>query len=116
MTATKISDLPAATTIASGDLIPVVADPSGSPATKKITLSNFYANVVVTAKFSNTVTLAANVSSTTNLTANNLFINYRTTPSTSGDAVTQGKIWFDTSYIYVATANNTIKRAALSTF
>ncbi len=116
MTATKITDLPAATTIASGDLIPVVADPSGSPATKKITFSNFYANVVVTAKFSNTVTLAANVSSTTNFTANNLFINYRTTPSTSADVVTQGKMWFDNTYIYCATTNNTIKRVQLTTF
>lgn len=110
MTATKITDLPAATTIASGDLIPIVADPSGSPTTKKITLTNFYANVVVTAKFANSVT------STASLTANNLYISYRTTPSSATDSVTQGKIWFDNSYIYVATANNTIKRVAISTF
>lgn len=116
MTATKISEMTAATTIASGDLIPVVADPGGSPANRKITYSNFYANVAVTAKFSNTLTLAANVTSSASLTANNLYVTYRTTPSTSTDTVTSGKIWFDTSYLYVATAGNTIKRVALDTF
>lgn len=116
MTATKISELTAATTMAAADLIPIVADPSGSPATKKITLSNFYANVVVTAKFSNTVTLAANVSSSASFTANNLFISYNATPASSGDTVSSGKIWFDTNYVYVAVANNTIKRITLSSF
>ena len=116
MTDTKITELTAATTMASGDLIPIVADPSGSPATKKITLANFYSNVVVTAKFSNTVTLAANANSTSNITANNLFITYRTTPASSGETVTGGKIWFDSTYLYVATSNNTIKRVTLDTF
>lgn len=40
MTATKISELTAATTIAPTDLIPIVSDPSGSPTTKKITANN----------------------------------------------------------------------------
>lgn len=110
MTTIKISDLPAASTLTSGDLIPVVANTAGLPSTKKISLSNFYSNVIVTAKFANSVTF------TTSLTANNLYINYRTTPTSSTDSVTQGKVWFDNSYIYVATANNTIKRVAISTF
>lgn len=116
MTATKISGLTAATSIASGDLIPIVSDPSGSPSTKKITLANFYSNVTVTATFSNTVTCSANASVTGNLTANNLYLSNRTTPSTSTDTVAAGKIWFDSNYIYVSTGTNTIKRAALSAF
>jgi len=116
MTDTKISELTAATAMASGDLIPIVADPSGSPATKKITLSNFYANVVVTAKFANTVSFTSNVSSNASLNAYNLYISYRTTPASSGDTVTNGKLWFDENYLYVSTNTNVIKRVTLSTF
>jgi len=116
MTATKISGLTAATSIASGDLIPIVSDPTGSPSTKKITFSNFYSNVSVTATFSNTVTCTANVSMTGSLVANNIYLSNRNTPASSSDVVSAGKIWFDTNYIYVATGTNTIKRAALSAF
>lgn len=116
MAATKISELTATTTLAANDLLVVVTDPAGSPATKKMTLSNFYSNVVVTAKFANTVTLTANVTSNSNFTANNLFITYRTTPASSGDTVTSGKIWFDSTYLYVATGTNTIKRITLNAF
>lgn len=116
MTDTKISELTAATTMASGDLIPIVSDPAGSPATKKITLANFYSNVVVTAKFANTVTLTAAVTSNNSLTANNLFITYRTTPASSGDTVTSGKLWFDETYLYVSTNTNVIKRVTLNAF
>lgn len=116
MASSKITDLTAATTIASGDLIPIVSDPSGSPATKKITLSNFYANVVVTAKFANTVTLTAAVTSNNSLTANNLYITYRSTPASSGDSVSNGKLWFDNNYLYVSTNTNVIKRVTLDTF
>lgn len=116
MAATKISDLPAATALASGDLIPVVLDPAGSPSTRKITVANFYSNVIVTAKFSNTLTFTANVTSSLNMTANNLYITYTGTPATANDAVIKGKVWYDTSYLYVAVANNTIKRVSLSSF
>ena len=116
MTATKITGLNEISYISANDVIPIVHDPAGSPTTVKITLTNFYANVVVSARFSNTVTLAANAVASQNFTANNLFLIYNTTPSTSGDTVTRGKIWFDSNYIYVATANNTIKRVALTAF
>ena len=116
MASSKITDLTAATTMASADLIPIVSDPAGSPATKKITLSNFYANVVVTAKFANTVTLTAAVTSNNSLTANNLYITYRSTPASSGDSVSNGKLWFDNNYLYVSTNTNVIKRVTLDTF
>lgn len=38
------------------------------------------------------------------------------TPSASTDACTAGQMWADTGFVYVCTATNTIKRAALSTF
>jgi hypothetical protein len=58
MTATKVTALTAATTVAANDLLYIVADPGGSPASKKITLANFFANVVSNTKFSNTVTFS----------------------------------------------------------
>ena len=116
MTATKITGLNEITYMSANDVIPIVHDPAGSPATVKITANSFFANVVVGARFSNTVTLAANSIASQNFTANNLFLIYNTTPGTSGDTVTRGKIWFDSNYIYVATANNTIKRVALTAF
>jgi hypothetical protein len=104
MTAYKITDLTAATTVANTDLLVVVTDPVANPTTKKITISNFFANVVVQARFANT------------LTSNTLIFGNRTTPSTSSDTVASGTMWFDTNYIYCATAANTIKRVALSSF
>ncbi|HEY0306842.1 MAG TPA: hypothetical protein VGB94_01655, partial [Acidobacteriaceae bacterium] len=38
------------------------------------------------------------------------------TPGSSSDACNAGQMWSDGSYIYVCTAKNTIKRAALSSF
>ena len=102
--------------MASGDLLPIVADPLGNPTNKKITLGNFYSNVAVAVTFSNTVSLSAPVTSTSNIVANNLFVSYSTTPSTSGDIVSRGKIWWDTNYIYVSVGTNTIKRVPLSSF
>ena len=116
MASSKITELTAANTIAVTDVLPFVSDPSGSPATKKITLSNFYANVVVTAKFANTVTLTAAVTSNNSLTANNLYITYRSTPASSGDSVSNGKLRFDNNYLYVSTNTNVIKRVTLDTF
>jgi len=40
----------------------------------------------------------------------------QSTPASSSAACTAGQMWTDASYIYVCTATNTIKRAALSSF
>lgn len=61
MTAIKVTALTAATTMAANDLLYIVADPGGSPTSKKITHANFFANVVSNTKFSNTVTFANTV-------------------------------------------------------
>lgn len=52
------------------------------------------------------------------LSANALVVTGNTTPanSTASSNLTPGMIFWDVNYIYVATANNTIKRATLSTF
>lgn len=55
--AKKISELTALTSASTDDLLVVVDDPSGSAATKKITVGNFYGNVQATTLFQNTVTV-----------------------------------------------------------
>ena len=104
----KISELDALTAPSNDDLLIVVDSPSSNATTRKVTVSNFLNNTAANVTISNT----------NYLTANNILISKNTTPanSTSITASLQGTFWFDANYIYVTTANGTIKRAALSTF
>lgn len=88
----KVTELTALTAPAGEDLLLIVDDPSGTPTTKKVTVSNLFGNV------------AANV------------VIYNNTPANSAITVKKGTIMFDSSYIYVAVANNTLKRVGLNTF
>lgn len=51
-----------------------------------------------------------------NVTANNLFINYDVTPTANNDNVGGRRIWWDASYLYVALSNTNIRRIPLETF
>jgi hypothetical protein len=68
MTATKVSALPAATTVAANDLLYVVSDPGGSPVSKKITYKNLFSNVSSNVHFSGN---SISISNTTLLTFDN---------------------------------------------
>ena len=73
-----------------------------------IAYSNVSGNAVQTSVsnlFANSILYAANIIST----------NF-TTPVNSVVPSQQGQIWFDTNYIYVAVANNVLKRCLLSSF
>jgi hypothetical protein len=63
MADTKITGLTAATSLATTDIIPVVTDPGGTPATKKITVANFKTAMAHTA--------ASATRASTDLTLNN---------------------------------------------
>lgn len=105
--AKKISELTALTAPSTDDLLVIVDDPAGNTATKKVTVQNFF----------NSSQANVTVANTYYLSANNLVIRRKTTPIvSSGTSDLQGSFWFDENYIYVAVANGTIKRAALSTF
>lgn len=82
----KVTELTLGSGIDADDLVAVVKDPDSSPSTVKVPLSALPLYAVAN------------------------------TPAASNDAVREGKFWFDDDYIYVATANNTIKRASLSSF
>jgi hypothetical protein len=90
--ALKISELTALTSISGDDLLVIVDDPSGTPTTKKVTVANLLGNS------------AANV------------VIQNVTPANGTITVTKGTIMFDSSFIYIATANNVIKKVALSAF
>lgn len=135
MSTKKITELNAANSVASSDLLVTVTSPSGSAATKKITVQNFFGNVSTSVAINNTATVSSSLtvtgivttqSNTNNfatINANNLVVNgsiYIPSGSTPANStsltITKGSIFYDSGYIYVAIANNTVKRAALSTF
>jgi len=122
----KVTELTAITSISGDDLLLVVNDPLGTPDSRKVTVANFFGGVASATTHNGTVTFNANTTiagSKSTVSANTTFSgNLRMTSDTpaSNNATSEGygvgSIWFDSDYIYVATANNTIKRAALSTF
>ena len=90
--ALKISELNAITAPSGDDILVIVDDPTGTPVTKKVTVANLLGN------------------SSANVVIQNV------TPANGTITVTKGTIMFDSSFIYIATANNVIKKVALSAF
>ena len=87
-------------TVASNVRVIVVTNAaSNSWALKAITVDNFLAN------------------STHDVKAANLVVTFSNTPANSTAlTIAGGQIFYDSNYLYVAVANNTVKRVALSTF
>ena len=94
----KGSELTETNILDSEDYIIVITNPDTNLIdTNKITKSNFFANV-------------------SRITTNTLIISSKTTPSNSTMTISRGNLFFDDDYLYVPTANNTIKRIALQAF
>jgi len=98
-TYTKVSELTALTNAASEDFLLIIDDPSGSAQSKKITVGNFLGNVSTNTVFN------ANVA-----------LKYSATPANSTITVSKGTILYDSDYLYIAVANNTLKRVTLESF
>jgi|DEB0MinimDraft_3_1074331.scaffolds.fasta_scaffold08760_4 hypothetical protein len=113
----KVSELPSLATLAAEDIFYVVDDPNGTPVSKGISVKNLFgtvpANTTFThfATFNNKVTAANGV--VTLATSTTVGSNNATTVLGAG---MQGSIFWDSDYLYVAVANNQIKRVALSAF
>ena len=130
MATKKITDLSAATSVSSDDLM-LVVDMAG-PTTYKITVANFFSSITANATFAanvalqgtttaNTLTATGNVTFNTAgfVTANNVIIKKSTTPSSSTDGANSslvGLMWTDANYIYVQANATYIKRVSLSSF
>lgn len=137
----KVSQLTALTSPAGEDLLLIVDDPSGTPVSKQVTLNSLFGSVAANASFSGTVAASANVtvsgsntsiSSNVNITSSSagsikvssgvVTLGAKTTVSSNnattvlGGGGLQGSIFWDENYLYVATSNTVVKRAALSTF
>lgn len=122
----KVTELTAITNVSGDDLLLVVNNPGGTPSSNKVTVANFFGNVVSETVHKGELKARANTDirgTKMTISANATFsADMRVTSSTpaSNNAGSEGHgkgaIWFDSNYIYVATANNQIKRAALSTF
>ena len=137
----KVSQLTALTSPIGEDLLMIVDSPSGTPVSKSITLNSFFGNVAANTSMSGTLTASANVtvsgsntsiSSNVNLTSTSagniktssgvVTLAKKTTVSSNnattvlGGGGLQGSIFWDDSYLYVATSNTQVKRVALSVF
>ena len=113
----KVSELPTLATAAGEDLIYVVDDPNGTPVSKKISLNSLLGSVPANTTFAQTATFNNKV------TVANGFVTLSTAKSvTSNNATTvlgagsQGSIFWDENFLYVAVSNTQIKRVALSVF
>lgn len=60
--------------------------------------------------------LSSNISISNTVSVFGVEVRNDATPANSTINVTKGSIWADSDYLYVAVANNTIKRIALETF
>lgn len=84
----KTSQLPQTALIANSDLFVVVRNPSTTPSTNTYSYGNLRASVVQQYTPANSISIVAN----------------------------QGLLFYDSSYLYITTANNYVKRVALSSF
>lgn len=88
----KISELPIINSALSNDRIVILKNPNSAPATVTISVSNLLGN-----------------------SSANLVIQEVNVPNSS-ITVKKGTIFYDQDYLYIAVANNTIKRINLSSF
>ena len=92
--AKKVSELSATSSVSVNDYIIIVTDTANTPTTKRVTINNFFGNTVA-----------------------NVFIQKIAEPANSTAlTIKQGAILYDNNYLYVAIANNNVKRVALETF
>lgn len=101
MASKKISELVACTNPQAIDSFPATANAGSN--TEKISVGNLLNNA------------SANV--TTNVvTCQTMIVSGNTTPANSTANATQGQIWSDGTYLYIATSTNVIKRVSLDSF
>ena len=106
MADSKITGLTSLSSVAAEDLLVVVDDPSGTPTSKQVTVGTLFGNVNTGLKVNGSV--EANT--------NGIIISTSQTPASASATGTAGTVTWDSDYVYVCTATNTWKRAALSTW
>lgn len=104
--AKQISELPTTTSVAANATFVVVDNTTAVANTKQISANNLFNNSSFNVTLSNTAILSANT----------IIIRNNQTPANSTITVSKGTIFFDTDYLYIAVANNTLKRILLTSF
>ena len=104
--AKQISELPTTTSVAANATFVVVDNTTAVANTKQISANNLFNNSSFNVTLSNTAILSANT----------IVIRNNQTPANSTITVSKGTIFFDTDYLYIAVANNTLKRILLTSF
>lgn len=125
--AKKLTELNAATSVATGDIFMIVTDVSDTSLieTKKITANNL-ANTLYTISNGNNIT-ANIVGGTISIGVNDVpsvfRVNFRQTLTPANNSyisntvsLNAGDAFYDSGYLYVVTSNTEIKRVALTTF
>jgi len=84
----KVSELPTASNVASTDRVLVLRSPASNASVRTVPFSDLSANIIIS----------------------------NSAPANSSSNGTAGTIRYDSSYVYICTANNTWKRASLSTW
>ena len=102
----QISELPTTTSVAANATFVVVDNTTAVANTKQISANNLFNNSSFNVTLSNTAILSANT----------IVIRNSQTPANSTITVSKGTIFFDTDYLYIAVANNTLKRILLTSF
>ena len=104
-TAKKVTELSALTNAAATDLLYVIHSPSSNAQSQKITVASFFGNVSTNAVFNANVSFMGKV-----------MLSNTAAPTSASATGTKGEIRYDDGYIYICTATNTWKRAAISTW
>jgi hypothetical protein len=104
--AVTISDLPTLAAPNANTVLVVNHTVSNVVNTYQLSTNNFFSNVAANVTLVNTAVLSANT----------FVLRNNQTPANSTVTVTKGTIMFDSSYLYIAVANNSLKRVALSSF
>jgi hypothetical protein len=102
----KITELPLQASASSDDLLLLVDNPNGTPVSKKISVKNLFGSVNANTVFEQSVSVAGDT----------VTIRTSKTPANSTVTVLKGAIFYDSTFLYVATDNNVIKRITLESF
>jgi len=102
----KLTVLLGTSNIASTAILYVVEDPAGTPVANSITVANLFGKINANVVLSNNSVLEVPTLISTD----------KRTPANSGITIARGTMFYDDSYLYIATSNNTIKRLPLNSF
>ncbi len=128
----KVSGFDPITAPNANSVLMIITWPFGASSSKRVTLSDFFANIpssvnvngdlsisgnsslqVVTA---NTISSNAVTTETLTVLTNSIIIANTFTPANSSVIANAGMIFYDSNYLYVTTATGVTKRVALGTF